>query len=160
MWLFSHSEHHIIWCNRFRVVIDIVIKCFVTFSSGFCLSWNQTVSNQWHVSISVTAIYIVSVNTVEVHFLPCMCWVSDTHWAWQWRRIRFTNFEVFTVVWLRIIFFWDVMFYQWVSGYCYFEGTHYLHCLGLTRSTVTHPRKLESQENCLFGAVIKLMLKL
>jgi len=40
------------------------------------------------------------------------------------------SFEVFTVVWLRIMVFWDVSLHRWVTGCLCFEGKYCPHYKG------------------------------
>jgi hypothetical protein len=58
-------------------------------------------------------------------------WYSIRLFLFNITATIFVNFEVFAVVWLRIMVFWDVALCHWVTGCLCSEGKYCLHYQGL-----------------------------
>jgi hypothetical protein len=78
------------------------------------------------------------------------------------------SFEVFTEVWLRVLFFWDMTIHHWVIQFCHFEGMSLLHVTGSLRPLKMKilflgnsgrylDRMFTDACNCLFGVVATLI---
>jgi len=55
------------------------------------------------------------------------CFRELLHQASGHMNDNVVRFEVFTEVWLRVMFFWDMIVHHWVIRSCHFEGMLLLH---------------------------------